>query len=136
MTTKIKRVVPQAVQELRVRIDQWRSSKGKRHKMPKVLWEEAAKVAKKYGVHFVAASLALGYMSLKQKVHGDWGPVKSKTYSPADFLEITPTPISKTSTVFSNDVELHRPDGNWVVIKNADSVCVRQVVETFLGSLH
>jgi len=136
VTTQIKRVLPQPVLELKVRIDQWRSSEDKKHKMPRVLWEEAAKVAKKYGVHFVASSLALGYRSLKQKVQGDFGPVKSKLCAPANFFEITPPANSRRSMFSSNDVEVHKTDGSWIIIKNADTDCVSQVVKVFLGNLH
>jgi len=130
MASKRKKVIPQPVSELRVQIDEWRGSKDKKHRMPKKLWEESARLAKRYGVSLVAEGLALGYTSLKQKAHGNWDPVKKKSDSGV-FVDATPPPISTSSMMSFNEIELHRPDGHWVVIRNADSNCVSKVAGMF-----
>ena len=76
MSSKIPKVVPEPIEALRVQIEKWRRNKGKKHRMPRKLWEAAALLANQYGVSLVAESLALGYASLKQKAHGDWGDKK------------------------------------------------------------
>lgn len=135
MIAKSRRVVPESVKALQVRVEQWRGSKGPKHRMPKVLWEEAAKLAGQYGVNLVSKYLALGYMSLKQKTHGNWGPVKNGHLVSPGFVDITASSISRSSLLSSNDIELHRPDGHRVVIRNADSVCVSQVARAFFGQM-
>jgi len=130
MASKKQKAIPESVAALRVQIDEWRGSKGPKHRMPRKLWEAAARLAKRYGVSLVAESLALGYTSLKQKAHGNWGPVKKETNAGV-FVDITPPPISAPSMISLNDIELHRPDGHCVVIRNADSNCVSKVVGIF-----
>ena len=135
MTQKIRRVVPAPVKSLQVRVEQWRGSKGKEHRMPKVLWEEAAKLAGQYGVNLVSKFLALGYVSLKQKTQGNWGPVKKGQSVETNFVDITTSSISRSSLFSSNEMELHRPDGHRVLIRNADRDCVLQVTGAFFGRM-
>ena len=96
MTSKQKRVVPEPVQALGVRINDWRRNRNGQRQMPRELWEAAVKLAKHYGVSFVSGNLSLGYLGLKQKVHGNWGPVKTKTGS-SGFVEIASPSISMPS---------------------------------------
>ncbi len=131
MSSKIQKAAPEPVAALGARIEEWRRNKGKQHRMPKKLWEAAARLAKQYGVSLVAESLSLGYTSLKRKAHGNWGPTKKRA-TKEGFVDITPTPISATSIMPStNEIELHRPGGHWVIIRNADSACVSKVARMF-----
>ena len=133
MTTKIQKAIPEPVAALGVRIEEWRRDKGKGHKMPMKLWEGAVRLAKRHGVSLVASSLALSYTSLKQKAHGNWGPVKKKSTA-LGFVDITTPAISATSMMSSlNEIELHRPDGHKVVIRNTDSACVSEVARAFFN---
>ncbi len=131
MSSRIQKVVPKPVAALGVRIEEWRRNKGNQHRMPRELWKAAAQLAKRYGVGLVAESLSLGYTSLKRKAHGDWGSAKKES-TKGGFVDITPPTIAATSMMSStNEIELRRPDGNWVVIRNADSDCVTQVAGMF-----
>jgi len=131
---KIGKVVPPPVKELRDRVDDWRQSKGKKHRMPKELWKAAVVLAKSYGVHFVASNLSLGYSSLKQKAGGNWGPVKSNPVR-ASFVEIAPSSNLLPLKITLNEIELRRPDGHLVLIRNADTDCVSQIAKAFWGNV-
>ena len=132
MTSKNLKAFPKPVGALQVRIQEWRSGEVSKHRMPQELWEEAVRLAKRYGVNVVSRSLALGYVSLKQKVQGNWGPVKRKSPVPG-FVDITASSVASRSVISSNEIELHRPDGHWVVIRNADAACVSRVASAFFG---
>ena len=130
MASKKQKLIPKPVSALRVKIEEWRGGKGQKRRMPKELWESAARLAQRYGVSLVAENLCLGYSSLKQKAHGNWGPVKKKSNT-VGFVDITPSSNSAPPRISLNDIELHRPDDHWVVIRNADSTCVSKVAGMF-----
>ncbi len=132
MTVKRERIVPEPILALQVRVEQWRKNRSKQHRMPPNLWEAAATLAKQYGVHLVSSYLSLGYASLKKKAAGDWGPVKSQSVV-AGFVDLKSSSVIGPSLVSSNNIELHRPDGHRVVIRNADSEGVFQVANAFFG---
>ena len=131
MSTEIRKSLPVPVLELRARVDDWRSNRNGQRHMPRELWEAAVKLAKRYGISPVSAGLALGYMSLKQKVHGNWGPVKKKPRA-AGFVEVAQPSIFTQPFGSTNEIEMHRADGHRVVIRNASSKCVSMVAREFL----
>lgn len=132
MSTEIQKNFPAPVVELRTRLDEWRRNRdGQRH-MPRELWEAAVKLAKRYGISPVSAGLSLGYMSLKQKVHGNWGPVRKKSPA-AGFVEMPRASIFAQPLGSANEVELYKPDGRRAVIRNASNECVLQVAREFLS---
>ena len=58
------------------------------------------------------------------------GVIKKKTEK-GGFVDITASPISTRPMISLNEIELHRPGGEWVIIRNADSACVSQVAKMF-----
>jgi|GEM_PF-3286374 hypothetical protein len=56
------------LEQLRTRIERWRTSRASQGRMPETLWATAAEVAARHGVSRVASALGLGYEGLKQRV--------------------------------------------------------------------
>jgi len=67
--------------------------------LPELLWEEAARVARRYGVNVVARELRLNYSKLKRKmVQPDQPKMSRKKSQPPTFIElIGATPGGLTS---------------------------------------
>lgn len=60
--------LPSDLAKARDRLAAWRRTKQPRSRIPEALWEKAAELAAKYGVHRTARSLKLDYYSLKKRV--------------------------------------------------------------------
>ena len=60
--------VPEAIVQLQVRLDQWRSAQKGRTKLPESFWLAAIDLAKQYGVFRTAHTLRLDYTRLKQRL--------------------------------------------------------------------
>lgn len=60
--------VPEAMQEVAQRFEQWRSSHSGRRPIPEALWSRAADLARQYGVFRTATVLRLDYNKLKRQM--------------------------------------------------------------------
>jgi hypothetical protein len=60
--------VPEAIVQLQVRLDQWRSAQQGRTKLPESFWLAAIDLAKEYGVFRTAHTLRLDYTRLKKRL--------------------------------------------------------------------
>ncbi len=56
------------VDELRNRLEHWRSTRQKRTRIPEELWSAATDLARAEGIHPIARALRLDYYSLKKRV--------------------------------------------------------------------
>ena len=74
-------------------MDQFRSTRPRRTKLPESLWQAAVELARQHGVHSVAQPLRLDYMGLKKRL-GE--PPSHRRKAPrAAFVElITPPPAT------------------------------------------
>lgn len=133
MKSKKNRDVPEPIRALRLRLETWRRNRNGQRRIPEEFWTAAVELARQHGVSFVSGNLALDYIRLKQKVNGNWGPVKKKQTVKANFVEIAPPPISLPSLVSPNEIELSRSDGHRIIIRNADGECVRGLAEAFFS---
>jgi hypothetical protein len=85
------RVVPE-VEELRQRLEQWRSTHKRRGRIPESLWAEAAELARRHGVYQTARTLRLEYTRLwywsQQRREPAGRAVEEKgPASPTEFVE-------------------------------------------------
>jgi hypothetical protein len=87
MTHKTVPDVPDGMQKVYQRFERWRSSHQGRLPIPKALWASAAEVAREHGVFRTATILHLEYAKLKRMTKSA-APVKRRTASPAEFLEL------------------------------------------------
>lgn len=66
--------VPEPIAQLQRQLDQLRSSRPTRTKLPEPLWQAAVGLARQYGLYAVAHPLRLDYMGLKKRLGGSHSP--------------------------------------------------------------
>lgn len=81
---------PHEIEQLRNRLELWRSEHRGRRPLPQELWSEAAQLAQQYGVYRTAKALRLSYESLKQHLPAGIDPRAKRKKTTAKFLELPP----------------------------------------------
>ena len=111
MVTKEVLEVPTGMQRIYRRFERWRSSHQGRLPIPKALWASAAEVAREHGVFRTATILRLEYAKLKRMTKSA-APVKRRTASPAEFLELVAPQVAPAGPGLTECViELEGPRG-------------------------
>ena len=85
MNHKIAAPVPEAITQLQRQLEQFRSNRPGRKKLPESLWEAAVELARQHGIYAVAHPLRLDYTRLKQRLGG---PRPSRKQRPPAFVEL------------------------------------------------
>lgn len=62
--------IPEAIAQLQRQLEQFRSTRPTRTKLPEPLWEAAVALARQHGIYAVAHPLGLDYTRLKQRLDG------------------------------------------------------------------
>lgn len=132
MTAEIKKVVPEAVSSLRRRIEEWRRNRSKRRAMPAELWREAVELAQQYGVHPMSTSLTISYTTLKKKVTGQ-AVATLRGRSTPSFVEIQSAPLKRKGVTAAPEIEVWRPDGCRLFVRDVSGDDVSSVVDAFCG---
>jgi hypothetical protein len=70
MNHKIAAPIPEAITQLQRQLEQFRSNRPGRKKLPESLWEAAVELARQHGIYAVAHPLRLDYTRLKQRLSG------------------------------------------------------------------
>ncbi len=70
MNHQIAGPVPEAIAQLQRHLEQFRSSRPARTKLPESLWQAAVELARQHGIYAVAHPLGLDYTRLKQRLGG------------------------------------------------------------------
>ena len=86
MNHKIAAPVPEAITQLQRQLEQFRSSRPGRTKLPESLWQAAVELARQYGIYAVAHPLRLDYARLKQRLGGM--PSQSRKQNQPAFVEL------------------------------------------------
>jgi hypothetical protein len=103
--------VPDGMQKVYRRFERWRSSHQGRLPIPKALWASAAEVAREHGAFRTATILRLEYAKLKRMTKSA-APVKRRTASPAEFLElVAPQAVPAGPGLTECVIELEGPRG-------------------------
>ena len=85
--------IPEPIVQLQRELDQFRSTRPRRTKLPESLWQAAVELARQYGVYSVAQPLRLDYMGLKKRLGG--APVVRRKAAKPAFVElIAPHPAT------------------------------------------
>ena len=103
MNRKSTLAIPEAILQLQRQLDQFRSTKPRRMKLPESLWQAAVELARQHGVYSVAHPLRLDYMGLKKRL-GGVPIVRCKATKPA-FVELIGTQEECV-------IEFETPSGN------------------------
>ena len=85
--------VPAPLLRLKRKFTQWRSSRTPGQRIPRPLWNSAAKLAAQHGLSQTATVLGLDYYSLKRHVEQQ----SAETTPPNAFLELPSVPPAPTS---------------------------------------
>ena len=80
------RLIPEPIAQLQRQLEQFRSIRPGRAKLPESLWQAAVELARQHGVYPVAHPLRLDYMGLKKRLGGP-PAVRRKAAKPA-FVEL------------------------------------------------
>ena len=86
MNHRIAAPIPEAITQLQRQLEQFRSSRPGRKKLPESLWQAAVELARQHGIYAVAHPLRLDYTRLKQRLGGMPSPPR-KHKKPA-FVEL------------------------------------------------
>src|SRR6202521_1843010 len=89
MNQKSASPIPEAIVQLQRQLDQFRSTRPRRTKLPEPLWQAAVELARQHGIYPVAHPLRLDYMGLKKRLGGI--PVLRRKATKPVFVELTPT---------------------------------------------
>jgi hypothetical protein len=66
MSGKAKPPIPEPIVQLQRQLDQFRSTRQRRTKLPESLWQAAVELARQHGVYSVAQPLRLDYMGAEE----------------------------------------------------------------------
>jgi hypothetical protein len=86
LSSKSASPIPAPIEQLRLQLDEFRSTRPHRTKLPETLWQAAVELARQHGVYSVAHPLRLDYTGLKNRLDGVPSPQKKAT-KPA-FVEL------------------------------------------------
>ena len=70
MNRRIAAPIPEAIAQLQRQLEQFRSTRPGRVKLPESLWQAAVELARLHGIYAVAHPLRLDYTRLKQRLGG------------------------------------------------------------------
>jgi hypothetical protein len=77
------------LEQARRHFEEFRSTQKRRVPLPELLWDEAARAARRYGVNAVAHELHLDYSKLKRKMlEQDQPKVSRRKIQPPTFVEL------------------------------------------------
>lgn len=86
MNRKSALPIPEPIVQLQRQLEQFRSTRPVRTKLPEPLWEAAVELARQHGVYPVAHPLRLDYARLKQRLGGP--PTRHRKAPKPGFVEL------------------------------------------------
>jgi len=103
-------------------IEEWRSTRTKRCRLPDWLWEAAVALGRTYGIYRTARALHVSYESLKSRMVSETGgrPTDTMRQTAVPFVELRPAPlVAMPAPVRGAEVELVGVQGERMVIRLA-----------------
>lgn len=85
--TQEARGVPEGLEQLRQRLDEFRSTHPLRSRLPESLWTAAAELAKRHGLYQTARTLRLDYVGLKRRMENGGQSRQKRTTVAPSFME-------------------------------------------------
>ena len=98
MDIKITSPIPEPIVHLQRQLDQFRSTRQRRTKLPEPLWEAAVELARQHGVYSVARPLRLDYVQLKRRLGGVMN-LRKKATKPTFVELVAPHPATMSECV-------------------------------------
>jgi hypothetical protein len=112
MNRRIAAPIPEAITQLQRQLEQFRSNRPGRKKLPESLWEAAAELARQHGIYAVAHPLRLDYSRLKQRLGGM--PDRPRKQSKPGFVELVGNGVAALPECF---IEFQSPAGGRMLIQ-------------------
>ena len=78
--------IPEAITQLQRQLEQFRSTRPARTKLPDPLWQAAVELARQYGIYAVSQPLRLDYTRLKQRLGAV--PIQLRKANKPAFVEL------------------------------------------------
>jgi hypothetical protein len=123
MRQRDKFEIPGEMAKVRRDIEEWRSTRTKRCRLPDWLWEAAAALGRTHGIYRAARVLHVSYESLKRRVvsgNGGRRPTDRMGQTAVPFVELRPAPLAATpAPARGSEVELVGVQGERMVIRLA-----------------
>lgn len=131
---KRQKALPAKVNEVSVRIEQWRQTRKKQTAMPEDIWQEATALARVHGVYRVSQALTVSYDGLRKRIDQTKRPGRHQTSAPG-FVEVDGRQFSGPYEMKQTMVELSRADGTRMVVQmsGSDSIDVLGLAEIVMG---
>lgn len=125
-------VVPAELQELHRQIEEWRSKRSHRSRMPEALWALAARLAREHGLARVARFVRLDYYSLKQRLEALDRNRAARSDSRPAFIELPPLSAAPVSECI---IEVEHPRGSRmrIQVKGAALPDLSALTRSFCG---
>ena len=96
--------VAEDLEQLRRRLDEFRSTHALRSRLRESLWMAAAELAKRHGMYQTARALRLDYAGLKKRIENDAKAKRKRTTASPSFMEFI-APGAKPVTDCTVEVE-------------------------------
>jgi len=122
MRQRDKFEIPGEMATVRRDIEEWRSTRTRRCRLPDRLWEAAAALGRTHGIYRTARALHVSYESLKHRVVSGTGgrPTDTMRQTAVPFIELRPARLATTpAPVRGPEVELVGVQGERMVIRLA-----------------
>ena len=121
MQQRDKFEIPGEMAKVRRDIEEWRSTRTKRCRLPDWLWEAAAALGRTHGIYRTARALRVSYESLKCRVVSGTGgrPTDTMGQTAVPFVELRPAPLGTPAPARGPEVELVGVQGDRMVIRLA-----------------
>ncbi len=86
MNRKSTAPIPEGITQLQRQLEQFRSTRPNRTKLPESVWQSAVELARQHGIYAVAHPLRLDYTRLKQRLDGI--PSQARKRNQPAFVEL------------------------------------------------
>jgi len=97
--------IPEPIAQLQRRLDELRSTRPHRTKLPEAVWQAAVELAREHGVYSVAHPLGLDYTQLKKRLEGAVGsPRQAAAPAFVELIASHPAAMSECLIEFESSI--------------------------------
>ncbi len=105
MDSKSPSPIPESIAQLQRQLEQFRSIRPQRRRLPEELWEAAVELARQHGLYSVAHPLRLDYVQLKKRLGGDVkAPRKAAAPAFVELIASHPAMVSECVVEFESPI--------------------------------
>jgi hypothetical protein len=105
LNKKIASPTPEPIVQLQRRLDELRSTRPRRTKLPETVWQAAVELAREHGLYSVAHPLRLDYTQLKKRLEGAVGsPRQAAAPAFVELIASHPVAMSECLIEFESSV--------------------------------